>query len=150
MTGWRIGYVVSAKEIITKMAKLHRNIIAHPTSIAQMAALAALTGPQDNVRKMLQEFDRRRIFLLETLERLGIPCPRPKGAFYLFPSMREFGNKSDAIAESLANEGVVTVPGSAFGACGEGHLRISYAASMEKLNKAAKAMERWVKSHRKD
>ena len=149
MTGWRVGYMVSPSEIISKMTKLHRNTVAHPTSIAQKAALAALTGPQDSVTEMVREFDRRRIFLLQALQGLNISCSRPKGAFYLFPSMCEFGDNSGAIAESLAKEGAVTVPGSAFGACGEGHLRISYATSMEKLDKAVKAMERWVKSHRK-
>jgi aminotransferase len=149
MTGWRVGYVVASNEIITKMTMLHRNIVGHPTSIVQRAALAALTGPQDSVRAMVQEFDRRRIFLLEALEELNVPCYRPKGAFYMFPSVQEFRKDSGIIAESLAEEGAVTVPGSAFGVCGEGHLRISYATSMERLAKAAKSIERWVISHRR-
>lgn len=148
MTGWRIGYVVAPTDVITKMTKLHRNIVAHPTAVVQKAALAAVTGPQDSVRLMVQEFDRRRLFMLKVFEKLKIQCNRPEGAFYLFPSVQEFG-KDSSVAESLAKEGAVGVPGSAFGTCGDGHLRISYATSMENLAKAAQSIERWVTSQRK-
>jgi aminotransferase len=145
MTGWRIGYVTAPSEIISRMAKLHRNMVVHPSTIAQMAALTALTGPQDSVPEMAREFDKRRLFMLSTFEQLQIPCSRPKGAFYLFPYFGEFGNRSDVVAENLAKQqGVVTVPGSAFGSSGEGHLRVSYSTSMNKLASAHERFVRWA------
>jgi len=144
MTGWRVGYVVAPAELTTKFTKLHRNIVAHPTSISQRAALAALTGSQECVGEMVREFDRRRLFMLSRLEELGIPCSRPRGAFYLFPNVLRFGEHSATTAKELAQRGVVTVPGSAFGPSGEGHLRISYAASMSGLKQAMEILASWV------
>jgi aspartate/methionine/tyrosine aminotransferase len=145
MTGWRVGYVVAPAELTTKFTKLHRNIVAHPTSISQRAALAALTGSQECVAEMVREFDRRRLFVLSRLEKLGIACSRPRGAFYLFPDTLRLGENASVVAEELAQRGVVTVPGSAFGSSGEGHLRVSYAASMSRLERAMGIFATWAK-----
>lgn len=132
MCGWRIGYVAAPAELIRIMVRAHQTIVMNACAFGQFGAMEALTGPQDSLHKMLQEFDRRRQLLYQGLVDLGIPCNRPQAAFYLFPDISEFGMDSFAFAEHLLdNYGVATVPGVEFGANGENHLRISYATSYE-------------------
>ena len=132
MCGWRIGYVAAPAELIRIMVRAHQTIVMNACAFGQVGAMEALTGPQDSLHKMLQEFDRRRQLLYQGLVDLGIPCNRPQAAFYLFPDISELGMDSFAFAEYLLdNYGVATVPGVEFGANGENHLRISYATSYE-------------------
>lgn len=144
MTGWRIGYAAGPAEIIKAMTKIQSQSTSNPTSIAQKAAVAALRGPQDCVQQMRQEFERRRNYLVEQLNSIpGISCRMPKGAFYAFPSIRNFFGKRTATIEInssmdlsiylLEKAMVALVPGSAFGA--EGYIRISYATGMDNLSR---------------
>lgn len=138
MTGWRLGYAAAPKEYVEEMLKVHQYIQACANSIAQKAALAALTGPQDSVALMRDEFKMRRKILLEGLSSLGIRCAEPKGAFYAFPEIEDDVES----AQRLLEKGVIVVPGTSFGAMGKDHIRISYAAPIEKIEKALKIMEK--------
>jgi aspartate aminotransferase len=143
MTGWRIGYAAGPSEIISAMTKIQSQSTSNPTSIAQWAAIEALKGPQDALEEMLREFDRRRRFLVEELNRLkGFRCTMPKGAFYVFANVsglkgttsgsRRINSSSDLAMYLLEEAHVALVPGEAFGA--EGYIRLSYATSMERLH----------------
>ncbi|NOZ25982.1 MAG: pyridoxal phosphate-dependent aminotransferase [Nitrospirae bacterium] len=145
MTGWRIGYAAGPEDIVKAMTKIQSQSTSNPASIAQWAAIEALKGPQDFIRTMVEEFDRRRRFLVEALNAIdGIQCRMPTGAFYVFPNVSGIIGKScgdrtiddsSALALYLLEEArVALVPGSAFGA--EGYIRISYATSMENIRKA--------------
>jgi aspartate/methionine/tyrosine aminotransferase len=138
MTGWRIGYAVSSREIISEMTKLQEHLAAHPSSISQVAAVAALTGPDDYVEMMVKEYAERRNLVVRELSRMpGLRCVKPMGAFYVFPNISEFGTSSRDFAMHLLKETkVVVVPGTAFGRFGEGHIRVSYSVSKENLLKA--------------
>ncbi len=125
MTGWRLGYLAAPLPAIDAMLKIHQYIQACASSISQAAALAALTGPQDCVREMRETFRRRRDMMVAGLKELGIDLVVPKGAFYLFPRVGD----GDDFAAKLSAAGVITVPGSAFGANGRPYIRISYATS---------------------
>ncbi len=131
MTGWRIGYAAARKGYVEQMLKVHQYIQACANSIAQKAALAAIEGPQDSVRRMCESFRARRDILLDGLREMGIKCVKPQGAFYAFP---EVGDE-DA-PQKLLKKGVIVVPGAAFGNNGRGHIRISYSTSEENLRKA--------------
>ncbi|HHN65717.1 MAG TPA: pyridoxal phosphate-dependent aminotransferase [Nitrospirae bacterium] len=140
MTGWRIGYAAGPKDIIAAMKRIQSHSTSNPTSIAQWAALEALRGPQDFLQTMLREFDRRRRFLVEGLNSIeGVSCLMPQGAFYAFPNIkgvlgRKGINNSMELAMYLLEEAMAAlVPGSAFGS--EGYIRMSYATSMENLQK---------------
>ena len=137
MTGWRLGYLGARGEALENMLKVHQYVQACACSISQKAALAAISGPQDCVFQMRDEFRRRRDILVEGLEELGVELVRPSGAFYVFPKV---GDAASVVA-SLMKRGVVTVPGSAFGPNGRDHIRISYAASMEKIVEALERMK---------
>jgi aspartate aminotransferase len=137
MTGWRIGYAAAEKEYIEQMLKMHQYIQACACSISQKAAQAAIEGPQDCVREMRNSFRVRRDILLEGLETMGIRCVKPQGAFYAFPELED----EDA-PHKLIKNGVIVVPGTAFGEKGRGHIRISYATSEENLRKALGVMEK--------
>ncbi len=137
MTGWRIGYTAARKEYTEQMLKVHQYVQACANSIAQKAAFAAITGPQDSVFAMRDEFRERRDVLLKGITNLGMECESPKGAFYMFPKVED----SQEVASKLIANGVVVVPGTAFGNNGEGHIRISYATSMEDIKKALQIME---------
>ena len=125
MTGWRLGYLAARPEYIEQFHKVHQYVQACAGSVAQYAALAAITGPQDCVCEMREQFRERRDILLRGLSELGIECPTPAGAFYLFPRVGD----GDRVSAELAGRGVITVPGSSFGAHGSEHIRLSYAAS---------------------
>jgi len=137
MTGWRIGYAAARKEYIEQMLKVHQYIQACACSVSQKAAQAALEGPQDCVKEMFKSFRRRRDLLLEGFSSMGIKCVKPQGAFYAFPEVAD-----DAAPQKLIKEGVIVVPGSAFGENGKGHIRISYSTSERNLKKALGIMER--------
>jgi len=147
MTGLRVGYVYGPKELISSLWLAHQYTVACVDTLAQYIALAALKGPQDFVENMVQEFDKRRNLVYRRINEIeGFRCILPKGAFYIFPNIEEFGIPSEQFAEFLAKEAkVITVPGSAFGHNGEGHIRISYAASYEELEEALNRIEEAVK-----
>ena len=136
MTGWRRGYAVAPKIIMEQMVKLHQFAIMCAPTNSQFAAIEALKSCDDDVRKMVEEYDRRRRFLLDALRSMGLECFEPFGAFYVFPSIKKFGLTSDEFANRLlSEEKLAVVPGTAFGKCGEGFLRISYAYSLNDLKK---------------
>lgn len=150
MTGWRIGYTAGAKEIISAMSNIQSQSTSNPTSIAQKAAVEALKGPQDSVKKMVEEFDRRRKYMVERLNRIeGVSCIMPSGAFYAFPQVsslygRSFNRKviksSSDMAEYLLEEGkVAVVPGEPFGV--DDYIRLSYATSMDNIKKGLDRIE---------
>ncbi|HDD69796.1 MAG TPA: aminotransferase class I/II-fold pyridoxal phosphate-dependent enzyme, partial [Candidatus Bathyarchaeota archaeon] len=147
MTGLRVGYVYGPKELISPLWLAHQYAVACVDTLAQRIALAALKGPQDFVENMVQEFDRRRRLVYKRLNEIeGFRCLLPKGAFYVFPSIKDFGMSSEHFVEFLAKEAkVITVPGSAFGNYGEGYIRISYAAAYKKLEEALNRIEKAVK-----
>jgi aspartate aminotransferase len=138
MTGWRLGYVAARAEYIGQMLKVHQYIQACANSVAQKAAYAAVTGPKDSVNAMKEEFRKRRDVLVKGLNELGMECALPKGAFYAFPKVSD----SADVASKLISNGVIVVPGTAFGSEGEGYIRISYAASMKDIEKALNIMEK--------
>jgi aminotransferase len=148
MTGLRVGFMYGPKELVSPVWLAQQYIIACVDSLAQHIALAALNGPQTFVKGMVQEFDRRRRLVHKRLNEIkGFGCTLPKGAFYAFPNTRDFNMSSEKLAEWLvANTGVTTVPGSAFGRCGEGYTRISYAASYDQLDEALDRIERATKT----
>jgi aspartate aminotransferase len=136
MTGWRLGYVAAKGGALEQMLKVHQYIQACACSISQKAALAALTGPQDCVAMMRDEFRLRRDMMVEGFLDMGIDLVRPQGAFYLFPEVGD----GDAAAARLAKAGVIVVPGSAFGSGGREHIRLSYASSRKNLEEALRRM----------
>ena len=142
MTGWRLGYAVYPGKLYDYARKLAVNLHSCVNASAQYAGLAALTGPQDPVTKMVAEFDRRRKVVVEGLNKLpGVSCVVPKGAFYAFPNIKRTGWKAKELANTLLNEtGVVTIGGPDFGILGEGYLRLSYANSTENIIKALERM----------
>ncbi|MEM3577738.1 MAG: pyridoxal phosphate-dependent aminotransferase [Candidatus Bathyarchaeia archaeon] len=147
MTGLRIGFVYGPKELISPLWLIHQHTIACINSITQYVALAALEGPQDFVEEMVVEFDRRRQMVCKRLNEMGrLNCSLPKGAFYVFPSIKSFGVPSEQFAEYLARQArVLTVPGSSFGRYGEGYIRISYAAAYEQLEEAMDRIEKAIR-----
>jgi aspartate/methionine/tyrosine aminotransferase len=135
MTGFRLGYVVGPPKVIDVMHKMQEDIVSCLPAFVQRAGVAALDGPQECVRHMANEYDRRRRLVVEALNRIdGVSCLEPKGAFYAFPNVSALGHGSDEVAlHLLKSSRVVCVPGTAFGSLGEGHLRLSYASSPESL-----------------
>jgi aspartate/methionine/tyrosine aminotransferase len=142
MTGWRLGYAVFPGKLYDYARKLAVNLHSCVNASAQYAGLAALTGPQDEVTKMIAEFDKRRKVVVEGLNKLpGVSCVTPKGAFYAFPNIKNTGWKAKELATALLNDtGVVTIGGPDFGILGEGYLRLSYANSTENILKALERM----------
>jgi aspartate aminotransferase len=136
MTGWRVGYLIAKGCALDQLLKIHQYVQACACSVSQKAAYQAITGPQDCIAQMRDEFRRRRDLLVDGLRKLGIDMPVPHGAFYLFPNV---GN-GDEIASRLAKAGVIVVPGSAFGLYGKQHIRISYAASQKSLEESLHRM----------
>lgn len=145
MTGWRIGFTAGSKEIIKAMENLQSHSTSNPTSIAQMAALEALSGPQDSVKLMVKAFDERRKFIHKRLNEIeGISCIEPEGAFYAFPDISGTGMSSMEFASKLLDEALVAVvPGIAFGS--DNHIRLSYATSMHEIERGLDRMEKWLK-----
>ena len=146
MTGWRLGYVTAPEPIITQISKIHQYGIMCSPYISQNAAVEALTSCDTEIAKMVDEYNIRRKFLVSEFNRLGLTCFDPEGAFYVFPCIKSTGLSSEEFCERLLyEEKVATVPGSAFGASGEGHIRISYAYSLKHLMEAMKRIEKFLK-----
>lgn len=149
MTGWRLGYAVGPKNIIAQMTKLHQFAIMCAPTASQQAAIEALKNGDVDVEEMCEVYDQRRRYLLHEFRRIGLPCFEAKGAFYVFPCIKSTGMTSDEFATNLLmEEKVAVVPGTAFGDCGEGFLRISYAYSIDKLKIAMERIERFVNNHK--
>lgn len=145
MTGWRLGYACGPANIIEQMTKIHQYAIMCAPTNSQYAAVEALRNCRPEVEKMKEAYNQRRRFLVHEFKRLGLECFEPFGAFYIFPSIKEFGMTSDEFAlKFLEEEKVAVVPGTAFGACGEGFLRISYAYSIDDLKEAIGRLERFI------
>lgn len=147
MTGWRMGYVCAPKPIVAAMTKLHQfGIMSAPTT-SQYAAVEAMRNGDRDIEHMREEYDRRRRYLVENLNRIGLSCFEPKGAFYVFPDIRSSGLSSDEFCERfLREQRVAVIPGSAFGPGGEGFVRACYAASMKDIAEAVRRMEIFLHS----
>lgn len=149
MTGWRLGYACAPENIMREMKKVHQFAVRCAPTTSQYAALTALRSCEADVADMKREYNERRQFLLARFKEMKLQCFEPFGAFYIFPSIQEFGLTSDEFATRLLQEKkVAVVPGTAFGASGEGFIRISYAYSMEKLEEAVKRIEEFISSLR--
>ncbi len=137
MTGWRLGYALGPEEIIAQMTKIHQFAIMCAPTTSQYAAVEALRNGDEDVRKMRTSYNQRRNYLMNAFLEMKLPCFEPFGAFYVFPDIREFNMTSEEFAFALLDaQSVAVVPGTAFGDCGEGFLRISYAYSLEQLKTA--------------
>lgn len=147
MTGWRLGYLCGHPTLIKEMKKIHQYAIMCSPTTAQYAAIEALKRGDDSIEEMRREYNRRRRVLVDGFKKMGLECFEPLGAFYVFPSIKSTGISSDEFCEQLLiNEKVLTVPGNAFGECGEGFIRACYASSMDNIIEALKRMERFVNS----
>ena len=148
MTGWRIGYALGAPEIIAAMTKIHQYTMLCAPITAQIAAIEALRHGEKYMHKMVAEYDRRRGFIYDGFCKMGLKCFEPKGAFYIFPDVTATGLSSEEFAEKLLmSEHVALVPGSAFGACGEGYVRCSYATSLDQIDEALARISNFVQKH---
>lgn len=149
MTGWRIGYACGPEVILQQMLKIHQFAIMCAPTTSQYAGVSALKNGDEDVAHMRDEYNGRRRYLMHRFKEMGLECFEPFGAFYAFPCIKEFGMTSDEFATRfLQEEKVAVVPGTAFGACGEGFLRISYAYSLEALKEALDRMEHFVQKLR--
>jgi len=149
MTGWRIGYVSADRRFIQALAKIHQYTMLSAPTMAQVAAIEALRNGESEVEKMVQEYNRRRRFMVKRLNEIGLPCFEPKGAFYAFPSIKATGMNSEEFAERLLlEEKVAVVPGTAFGQCGEGFVRCCYATSLSSIEEALRRMDRFIRKNR--
>lgn len=147
MTGWRLGYAAGPTEILDAMTKLHQYAIMSSPTMAQYAAIEALRNGDQDIESMREQYDMRRRLIVDTFNSIGMPCFEPEGAFYVFPSIQKTGLTSEEFCEKLLySEHVAVVPGNAFGACGEGFVRVSYSYSLKHINEALKRMERFLKS----
>lgn len=145
MTGWRLGYACGPEAIIKQMTKIHQFAIMCAPTTSQYAAVEALKNGDADVAMMRESYNQRRRFLINAFKEMGLECFEPFGAFYIFPCIKEFGMTSDEFATKfLEEEKVAVVPGTAFGDCGEGFLRISYAYSLEKLKLAIGKLEHFI------
>ena len=145
MTGWRLGYACGPRKIIEQMTKLHQYAIMCAPTTSQYAAVEALRNGDDDVAMMREAYNQRRRYLVHAFKEMGLECFEPYGAFYIFPCIKEFGMTSEEFASRfLMDEKVAVVPGTAFGDCGEGFLRISYAYSLENLKEALGRMQKFI------
>ena len=146
MTGWRLGYAAAPHRILEQMLKIHQFAIMCAPTTSQYAAVSALRDGDNDVQMMREAYDQRRRFVLHAFKEMGLDCFEPEGAFYAFPSIKRFGMTSDEFAPRfLREEKVAVVPGTAFGASGEGFLRVSYAYSLKNLKEALGRMANFVK-----
>ncbi len=147
MSGWRLGYIAAPREIIDAVFKIHQYAIMCAPTASQFAGIEALKHGEEDVKMMVAEYDRRRKILVSEFAKMGISCYEPKGAFYVFPNIKQFGLTSEEFAEKLLFEyNCAVVPGSAFGKCGEGFVRISYAYSLDHLYKGLECIKRMISS----
>jgi aminotransferase len=145
MTGWRLGYACGPKDLIAAMVKIHQYVIMCAPTTAQLAGIEALKNGADGVAKMRRDYNGRRRFMLNSFNEMGLPCFEPLGAFYLFPSVKHTDMTSEEFCERLLKEQrLAIVPGTAFGECGEGHVRCSYAYSIEELKEALTRLKRFL------
>lgn len=150
MTGWRLGYACGPKVILEQMLKIHQYAIMCAPTNSQYAAVDALRNGDSDVADMREQYNGRRRYLMHAVEQMGLSCFEPFGAFYVFPCIREFGMTSEEFAEKLlAEEKVAVVPGTAFGECGEGFIRISYAYSLDNLKTALERVQRFIEKLKK-
>jgi aminotransferase len=146
MTGWRVGYACAPAEVIEQMMKIHQYTVMCVPTAGQYAALEALRNGEEDVQRMVSEYDRRRRYMWRRFNEMGLQCFEPRGAFYCFPSIRSTGLSSEDFATRLLrDEKVVVVPGNAFGEHGEGHVRACYATSMAQIEEACDRIERFVR-----
>jgi aminotransferase len=149
MTGWRVGYAAASKDIIAAMTKIHQYTIMCAPTMAQVAAIEALKAGQDDVTEMVEDYNRRRLVMVNGLRKIGFTCFEPKGAFYAFPNITSSGMNSEEFAEKLLmEEKVAVVPGTAFGKCGEGYVRCCYATSLKEIEEALERMKRFLERHK--
>ena len=145
MTGWRLGFLGGPKELVSQMLKLHQYAIMSSPTVSQYAAIKALRCCEDDVEKMRNEYNIRRRFVVDSFNKLGLDCFVPEGAFYIFPCIKKTGLTSSEFCERLVYEKkVAVVPGDAFGECGEGFIRVSYAYSLNHLREAIKRIEEFL------
>ncbi|MBU0547530.1 MAG: aminotransferase class I/II-fold pyridoxal phosphate-dependent enzyme [Candidatus Omnitrophica bacterium] len=149
MTGWRVGFACGPKEIIAAMTKIHQYTIMCVSITSQMAAAEALVSGKRSVEQMKREYNRRRQLMTTELNSLGLKCSRPQGAFYIFPSIKSTGLSSmDFSRKLLEEQKVAVVPGTAFGSCCEGYIRISYASSLDNLKEALARIKKFLEKRR--
>ena len=143
MTGWRIGYLVGSRDLVQALTKIQSSIVLCTNAVVQSAAVAALKGSQNCVDEMVNEYDERRRYIVRRLNKIaGISCPMPRGAFYVFPNVREYGLDSLKLTELLIRKAKVAVyPGMSYGRQGEGHIRLSYASSLDNIKTALDRLE---------
>lgn len=145
MTGWRLGYIAAPAPIVKQMLKIHQYAIMSSPTVSQYAAIEALESCDNEVEKMVNEYDVRRRWLVNALNEIGLTCFEPKGAFYVFPSIKSTGLTSQQFCDELLfGHKVAVVPGDAFGECGEGHIRISYAYSLKHLMEAVSRISEFL------
>lgn len=148
MTGWRLGYLCAPAPLASQMLKIHQYAIMCAPTMSQYAAIVALRDCDNEVKKMVDEYNTRRRILVEGFNRIGLSCFEPEGAFYVFPCIKSTGMTSEEFCERLLDEEkVAVVPGNAFGESGEGFVRVSYAYSLKHLMQALECIERFVKRH---
>ena len=151
MTGWRLGYACGPRVIMDQMLKIHQFAIMCAPTTSQYAAVEALKNGDEDVQEMREAYNQRRRYLMHAFKEMGMECFEPYGAFYVFPSIKEFGMTSDEFATRLLQEEkVAVVPGTAFGDCGEGYLRISYAYSLENLKLALGRLSHFIRRLREE
>lgn len=145
MTGWRLGYICAPAAWTKQMTKLHQYAIMCAPTVSQFAAIEALKNGDEDIAEMCAEYNRRRVFIAEGLERIGLPVMIPEGAFYIYPYIGGFGLSSEEFCQRLLmEEKCAIVPGTAFGECGEGYARISYAYSVKHIEEALEKIERFI------
>lgn len=150
MTGWRLGYVCGPRELIAQMTKIHQYAIMSAPTTSQYAAVEALKNGDEDIERMKEEYDGRRRYLVDGLNKLGLSCFEPKGAFYVFPCIRSTGLSSEDFCEQLlVQQKVACIAGNAFGESGEGFVRMCYAASMQDLSEALKRIGLFLDSLKK-
>ena len=151
MTGWRLGYACAPEQILTQMLKIHQFAIMCAPTTSQYAGVEALRNSDEDVKNMREAYNQRRRYLMHEFKEMGLDCFEPYGAFYTFPCIKRFGMTSDEFATRLLREEkVAVVPGTAFGDCGEGYLRISYAYSLEDLKRALERIKRFINKLEKE
>ena len=151
MTGWRLGYACAPAEILEQMLKIHQYAIMCAPTTSQYAAVEALRNGDEDVRQMRTAYNQRRRYLMDAFREMGLKCFEPYGAFYVFPCIKEFGMTSEEFATRfLKEEKVAVVPGTAFGDCGEGYIRISYAYSLEDLKAALAKLRAFIERLREE
>jgi aminotransferase len=150
MTGWRIGYVAADRQFIQALTKIHQYTLLCAPTMTQMATIEALRNGEAEVEKMVQEYNRRRRFMVKRLNEIGLPCFEPKGAFFAFPSIKATGMNSEEFAQKLLlEEKVAVVPGTAFGPSGEGFVRCCYATSLPSIEEALRRMDSFARRTRR-